>query len=310
MRRIILLLAALALSGCATYSSPYRGERAVYSDGSYYSPSADGYGDYYYAPEYRYNDYYYDRFWYSSRYDFLYGQGRWCSFGYHHCPFGYGNGWHSGWGWSLFYGDPFFADPWGWPYSSWHHHRPHHDRSDDSPWRGRVPERRDDEDSNRRNTTPAPVRLREPIDVERGRVPRRGNERNYDERPIYRGGDDDAPPPRRSAPPVLGGGDANNGRAPRRGNERNYERPIFGGGGYEPPPPRRAAPPVLGGGRDANNGREPRVWPAPGRIEAPREQAPRVRPEPREEPSRAEPRREREQTNEDGRDGNRRPRLQ
>ncbi|MBS7457133.1 hypothetical protein [Coralloluteibacterium stylophorae] len=50
MKRVLpVLAAALLLGGCATYhSSDYGYRRAVYSDGSYYYPEADGYGDYYY----------------------------------------------------------------------------------------------------------------------------------------------------------------------------------------------------------------------------------------------------------------------
>jgi hypothetical protein len=120
MLRTLIVLAALALSGCASYGPSYRDERApVYRDGSYYSPSASGYGDYYYAPEYRYYDSYYDDYGYGWGYPYGYGYGasHFCSFRYRPC--GYGSYWGPGFGLSLFFGRGWsrWNDPWySWPY--------------------------------------------------------------------------------------------------------------------------------------------------------------------------------------------------
>jgi hypothetical protein len=132
MFRTLIVLAALALSGCASYGTSYGDARApVYRDGSYYSPSAQGYGDYYYAPEYRYDGYYDDFYGYGYPYGYggygygygsPYGLGssRYCSFRYRPC--GYGSYWGSGFGLSLFFGRGWDRwngwnswDPW-WPY--------------------------------------------------------------------------------------------------------------------------------------------------------------------------------------------------
>ena len=271
MLRTLTILAVLALSGCATYSDTRMSERVVYRDGSYYSPSADGYGDYYYAPEYRYDDYY-DRYWYSNRYDFFpYSYGyRSCAFSYRRCPFGY-SPWRSGWGFSIFFGDP-----WGWPFSSWRHHRrswhdydrDHHWGHDDRDWQGRDPRRHDESN---RPTTPLPPRTREPSDVGNGRLPRDREDRNFDERPIFRNRERDegrAPPRRLPSPPQDEGG---------------QERIVAPG--YRPMPPRAFAPP-----------------PPP---------APRAEVAPRDEESQPAPRRERDESREERRDGDRRrPRLQ
>jgi hypothetical protein len=182
MFRILIVLAALALSGCATYSNTYHGERqAVYRDGSYYSPSSDGYGDYYYAPEYRYHDDYFgyhDPYGYGSfGYGNPYGYGsRWCTLRYRPCP-GY---WRSGWGLSLFFGNG-----WGWNrlphyYDGGHHWR---DRNRDRDWdrrRGHDDDNDNDHVGDRNRRTPDPgLLVPEPRDNLRGpgtRVP--GEDRN------------------------------------------------------------------------------------------------------------------------------------
>jgi hypothetical protein len=157
MFRKLFVLAALALSGCASYGPAQYGDRApVYRDGSYYSPSASGYGDYYYAPEYRYDDYYdyYDGFGYGygygHGYGYPYGFGgqRFCSFRYRPCS--YGSYWGSGWGGlSLFFGRGWNSwDSWyGWPYyGGWNH---------DRDW-DRHRDRNRDHDRDRDHRTPSP----------------------------------------------------------------------------------------------------------------------------------------------------------
>jgi hypothetical protein len=124
MLRTLIVLAALAISGCATTGGhSYNQRQAIYRDGSYYSPSVDGYGDYYYAPEYR--DAYYDHFGYGFHgYGYPYGWNRGCMLRYRPCPWGYDR-WRSGWGFSLFFGSG-WDDWYRWPY---HYRDPRwHDR--------------------------------------------------------------------------------------------------------------------------------------------------------------------------------------
>jgi hypothetical protein len=89
MFRKLIVLSVLALSACASYPDARYGAREpIYSDGSYYSPSAEGYGDYYYAPEsYGYYDDFYDPY-YSSRFGygspFWGSQSAWCPYGHHY----------------------------------------------------------------------------------------------------------------------------------------------------------------------------------------------------------------------------------
>lgn len=139
-RRSLLLALSLALSlgGCASYSSHYRDD-IVYRDGSYYSPSRDGYGDYYYAPEPSYDSYY--------DYGFAppWGwSGLHCDFyrGYRCSPFGYYGYGYPGWSVGLYYGGGgYYYDPYGYdpyyggyfpPYGYWPPHR-HHHHDDDPP---------------------------------------------------------------------------------------------------------------------------------------------------------------------------------
>lgn len=96
-RILILLAAAFALAGCATYDSAYYGRAPIYRDGGYYYPQYDGYGDYYYGrPETIVREYGYGGWPY-------YGHG----YGY------YGGGYRYGY------------DPWGWGGWGWPYHRRH-----------------------------------------------------------------------------------------------------------------------------------------------------------------------------------------
>jgi hypothetical protein len=209
MFRTLIVLVALALSGCASYGPSYRSEREpVYRDGSYYSPSASGYGDYYYAPEYRY-DSYYDDFGYDFGYPYGNGFGghRFCSFRYRPCS--YGSYWGSGFGMSLFFGRGWNSwDPWyPWPYygGGWHDR----DRDRDRDWnrdhgnvRPRQPTAPYPGDRNQanppgagtgwpspRNTRPprtdTPIPIREPYPVrDRNRPPGYGDERSVRPAPM------------------------------------------------------------------------------------------------------------------------------
>src|SRR5688572_11694843 len=114
-RRLARLIALplLLLAGCTTYyGDGYR--EPYYSDGGYYYPAEDGYGDYYAAPEYDYYDYGYSSyvpFWGLDRY----GCGYWSSCspywnGYYGRPYS---------GWSLSFGSHWSYGYWGWYGSSW-----------------------------------------------------------------------------------------------------------------------------------------------------------------------------------------------
>lgn len=99
-RILILLAAAFALAGCATYDSAYYGRAPIYRDGGYYYPQYDGYGDYYYGrPETIVREYGYGGWPY-------YGHG----YGYYGGGYRYG---YDPWGWG----------GWGWPYHRRHSHR-------------------------------------------------------------------------------------------------------------------------------------------------------------------------------------------
>jgi hypothetical protein len=247
MLRTLIVIAALALSGCATYGGNQYGEhQAVYRDGSYYSPSADGYGDYYYAPEYRYHDSYYDYgfpysyggYPYSYGYPYGYRYGRnWCGLRYRPCP----GSWHSGWGLSIFFGNGWYGGWNRWPhyYDDGHHWRRDRNRNwdRDRDWRDRDRDHgsNDTQDRNRRMPDPGMAAPEPPRDI-------------------------------RSPDVRMPGGDRNR----RYGDDR-----------YQPAPPRvvrEVRGPGPGPGyRDVNARPEPQAEPPP--PPAPRESTPRVREE-------------------------------
>ena len=122
-RRLVLLasLLLLGLSGCVTMNEGYYRE-GYYSDGGYYYPAEDGYGDYYQGPEdidYRYYDSYsYEPFWRLDRYA--------CGAYYSCSPY-----WNSYYrrpysGWSLSFGSHWSYGNWGWygnQWNPWYDHR-------------------------------------------------------------------------------------------------------------------------------------------------------------------------------------------
>ena len=133
---LLALSLASCLGGCASYSSQYRDD-IVYRDGSYYSPSRDGYGDYYYARQSSYDAYYDYGFappwgWTGLHCDFYRG--------YRCSPFGYYGYGYPGWSVGLYYGGGgYYYDPYGYdpyydyylPYGYWPPH--HHHHHDDAP---------------------------------------------------------------------------------------------------------------------------------------------------------------------------------
>lgn len=123
---LTLLVIAFGLAACTSYPSSYR-DRAVYSDGSYYSRAGDGYGDYYYAPQRSYYDYpgYYG---YGPSY-FSYSYGdcwryRGCS------PWGFSGHWgpYSRSGLSIFYRQRGWSGSYWGPYSNRGYRTPRHSR--------------------------------------------------------------------------------------------------------------------------------------------------------------------------------------
>jgi len=307
MFRTLFVLAALLLSGCASYGTARYGETTpVYRDGSYYSPSASGYGDYYYAPEYRYD--YYDDFGYGYGYGYPYGFGghRFCSFRYRPC--GYGSYWGSGWGGlSLFFGRGWNRwDSWyGWPYyyGGWHR---------DRDWDGHHRDRDRNRDRDRdRDRSPPP--------------PSSGGDRNRIPPPSSGSTPWPMPTPgvRRPTPRPIGDPNRNPGyrdeaRSPgdASGRDRNaYPGIVVRPAPRSPQPPsdrneggwRVVAPPPQAP-RDRNGGGA--VQPQPRAPEPPRDRNDDVRaPAPPPPPVRRERGEDRRDRNDD-RSGARRPALQ
>lgn len=123
-RRLVLLasLMLLGLSGCMTVNDDYY-RQGHYSDGGYYYPAEDGYGDYYQGPEqvdYRYYDSYsYSPFWSLDRYS--------CGAHYSCSPY-----WNSYYrrpysGWNLSFGSHRSYGSWGWYGNRWNPWYDHHD---------------------------------------------------------------------------------------------------------------------------------------------------------------------------------------
>ncbi|WP_146907774.1 hypothetical protein [Arenimonas daejeonensis] len=112
-----LLLILILLAGCTTYSGNHYRD-GYYSDGGYYYPAEDGYGDYYAAPDYGYDYDYYD-YGYSTYTPFWglhrYGCGAWggCS---PYWSYYYGRPYS---GWSLSYGQHWSYGSWGWYGQYW-----------------------------------------------------------------------------------------------------------------------------------------------------------------------------------------------
>jgi hypothetical protein len=277
MLRNLIVVCVLALSGCVSYSDARYGAREpVYSDGSYYSPSAEGYGDYYYAPEsYGYHDDFgYDAYRYSNRYYrgpfWMSGQSPWCSYGYRYgyvyrpCSYGYGYGrpW-GGWGLSLFFGDRWGGwGGWGggwdsWPYDRhrrWYRDRDRndhdHDDDDRDADRARQPRPPFDGDRNRRYPDSG---IRVPSNDGGPRVrprPDSGdrNQRGRNERPVMQRPDVGVPP----------GNDRNAWRTPP---PRAHEDGRYAGGRIPADGSRNGAPP--------SNRPAPRVDPRPAPVERP-----------------------------------------
>lgn len=292
MLRKLIVVCVLALSGCVSYPDARYAHEPVYRDGSYYSPSGEGYGDYYYAPEssYYYDDYdyYHDSYRYSNRYYrgpfWLSGQSPWCSYGhrygyvYRPCSYGYGYGrpW-GGWGLSLFFGDRWGG--WGggwnsWPYDHprrWYRDRDRHDRNDDDDRSDRPRQPRPPSDDRNRRYPDEGIRIpRTDSDREPGvrirPIPGDRNERPRNDRPPViqrptsgvpyiedRNGVARPPRPRE-------GGDFTGGRGPGDGsrNAPRPDRPVVRTEPRPVPVERPQRPPVERDDREDRNDRNDR----------------------------------------------------